>query len=425
MSMPDIVVVGGGVAGLVCALGLSQKYRVTLVEALPRLGGHSNTQTVTVDNQEIAVDTGFIVYNTHNYPHLVGLLNYLGAPSYASNMSFSASLLGGDIEYASHNMIGHVSNLTSRDHWRMLFDIRRFFNDAEAIARTHDESISMAKFLAVQNYSSAFIERHIIPMASAIWSTPPSAMLDFPACHFMSFFANHRLLQVRNRPIWRTITGGSQTYVCLLIQKLVQNGVKFIHQAASRIERIDQHWHITAGVHHLVTHHVVSAMPAHQLQAVLLKPAEWLRQALMHFEYQSNDTFLHTDVALAPVRKRLWSSWNFMSRGHTLSEQNACVTYHMNQLQQLGTSQPIFVTLNPIRPIDEGAILWRGRYEHPVYRRATFQAQREIRQHHGHDGLWLCGSYMGFGFHEDAIRTAVDVATALNAPPPFSAVIQS
>lgn len=411
MNKMKIAVIGSGIAGLSAAWLLSRRHQVTLYEAADRLGGHANTATVSTPDGNVAVDTGFIVYNEHNYPNLAALFAHLGVATEPTEMGFAFSLGGGAYEYSgsgASGFFGQKRNFASLRHWQLLLDIRRFFTTANA-ARICD-GMTLGDFLSSEGYGAGFVDDHILPMGAAIWSTDSSRMLEFPARSFIDFYANHGMLQFANRPQWRTVTGGSRNYVGRII---ADSGVEVV--TGSPVKRLVRHpayVHVTdrRGVSRPFDHAVV-ASHADQALALLDQPDDNERALLSSICYQDNRAVLHRDKRWMPRRKHLWSSWNFLKRGD--QDGGLCVTYWMNRLQTLPTSTNLFVTLNPDRSIHAKAIDAEFEYRHPVFDAAAMSAQRRLWSMQGKQRTWFCGSYFGYGFHEDGIQSGLAVAEEL------------
>lgn len=410
----SVAVVGSGIAGLAAAWPLQNRHSVTLYEKDDRLGGHCNTVDVRDEaGNRLAIDTGFIVYNEINYPNLVALFQHLGVPTHPSEMSFAVSLGGGRLEYAGTDLKGLFAqprNLLRPRFWAMLRDIMRFYRAAPALLQgPAEETLSLGRYLEAGGYSRAFVDDHLLPMGAAIWSSTVEDMRAYPAASFVRFFASHGLLQLAGRPLWRTVTGGSRTYVARLAAALEgsmrqacpvrairrqPDGV-LVEDASGRIARFDQ---------------IVIAAHADQALALLADPSVEERQLLGSFRYARNLALLHTDAALMPRRRRAWASWNYIGD----SERSAlCVTYWMNRLQGLATGDDFFVTLNPVRAPRADSVIASFRYEHPGYDAAAIAAQARLWTLQGARRTWFCGAYFGAGFHEDALQSGLAVAEAL------------
>jgi hypothetical protein len=410
----NIAVVGSGISGLSAAWLLSRSHDVTLYEAEDRLGGHSNTVDCGVGGVPVAVDTGFIVYNEATYPNLTALFDLLGVPTADASMGFSVSLAGGRSEYSGNSalkMLGNARNLADLDHWRMLRDLVRFFRSAGSRAKSLGDRVTLGQFAAAEGYSQAFVERHLLPMAGAIWSSAPRQMLDYPARPFLTFFDNHGLLKFVDRPQWRTVVGGSRAYVAKLVADssakiLPGSAVKSISRAPGRITVC------TATGARRDFDHVVIATHADQALGMLTEPTAGERRCLAPFTYARNRAVLHRDETLMPRRRRLWSSWNYLSVKNG-TESGCTVTYWMNSLQPLGTPTNFFVTLNPQSEPAAGTIEREFQYEHPIFTPETARMQRELWSLQGQRNTWFCGAYFGAGFHEDGLQAGLAVGEQL------------
>ncbi|MDA7947068.1 MAG: FAD-dependent oxidoreductase [Hyphomicrobiaceae bacterium] len=414
MTRLNIAVIGSGISGLSAAWLLSQRHRVTLYEADDRLGGHANTVDVETPEGQIPVDTGFIVYNEQNYPNLTALFRHLGVATEPTEMSFALSLDNGDYEYAGSGFTGFFGqrrNLINPAHWRLLRDVSRFFRTAPDRIADLPPGTTLGDFLSHEDYSDEFVENHIMPMGAAIWSTPMASMLGFPARSFINFYANHGMLQFRERPAWRTVTGGSRTYVDRLID---DGGFEVTHGTTiERVVRHDRYVHIVdaRGVMRPFDH-VVIAAHADQALKMIDEPHALEARHLGQFDYEPNRAVLHTDRRWMPQRKRLWSSWNYLKNG-TGHEQRLSLSYWMNRLQNLKTKTNLFVTLNPTDEIHPKAVIERFNYTHPIFNAAAIIAQKQLWNIQGLRRTWFCGSYFGYGFHEDGLQSGLAVAEQL------------
>ncbi len=407
-----IAVVGTGIAGLSAAWLLSQSHEVTVFEAGDHVGGHSNTVDVALHGRAIAVDTGFIVYNEPAYPNLTALFAHLGVATKPTEMSFSVSLDGGALEYAGNNLstlFAQKKNLFSARFWSMLRDLRRFYAEAPRDLPKMGEA-TLGAYLDANGYGAPFREDHLYPMAAAIWSIPARQVAAYPAAAFVRFCDNHGLLQITGRPIWRTVEGGSRSYVKVLtapfaeriemtpVRRILreEDGAR-LYDAQGEIGRFD---------------HVVVAAHADDALALLGDASDDERRILGCFPYSRNETFLHSDPALMPKRRPVWSSWNYLAARGSM-EGGLSVTYWMNRLQGLPPQTPLFVTLNPIAPPRADLILKRLVYEHPIFDRRAIAAQRELWSLQGVRRTWFCGAYFGSGFHEDGLQAGLAVAEQL------------
>ncbi len=417
MSYPPlrIGVIGTGVSGLSAAWLLSKRHRVTLFEGEPRPGGHCNTLRVEAPEGPRDIDTGFIVYNTQSYPNLMAWFDHLGVAWAATSMSFAVSLNDSRIEYASHapfGLLGAKRNLLRGSHWRMLRDVARFFRVArEDLAAQSLGTMPLGTYLSQRGFGRGFVDHHILPMACAIWSTPEEHVLDFPAAAFIRFFANHGLLQAFNRPGWRTVEGGSRTYVDKVLADF--RGELRLGARVTRVTRSEDGVAVVdgQGSRHKFDHVVIAAHADDALSMLADADAEE-RRLLGAFQYADNTAVLHTDRAMMPHRRRLWASWNYIS-GKGEGAQGLCVSYWMNSLQPLRTKQDYFVTLNPVDEIAERDRLATISYKHPMFNGAAMAAQPELWSLQGRRRTWFCGSYFGYGFHEDGLQSGLAVAEQL------------
>ncbi len=410
----SIAVIGSGIAGLSAAWLLHRRHRVTVFERSSRIGGHANTVFVPMKGQRYPVDTGFMVYNELNYPNLVALFDCLGAPTQPSDMSFSVSARGGRLEYSSdlpNGLFGQRRNVVQPAFWRMLADIRRFYRTAPADWRAGRLSgLSLGEYLSAGLYSSHFVDDHLLPMGAAIWSASADDMQRYPAESFVRFFDSHGLLKLSNRPRWRTVTGGSRVYLDRLTASF--NGSIRCNSDIRRVERGPHGVEVIDVTGQRQTFDdVVLGVHADEALAMLGDATTAERDLLGAIRYSSNATYLHSDTGLMP-RRRVWASWNYMA-GPSSSAAAPQVSYWLNRLQGLKTPHPLFVTLNPHRRPATKQTFASFNYHHPVYDSAALAAQRGLWRLQGQRNTWFCGSYFGFGFHEDALQSGLAVAEAL------------
>jgi predicted NAD/FAD-binding protein len=419
-----VAVIGGGAAGLTAAWALSKHHDVTLYEAEKRLGGHANTIDIECDGATIPVDTGFIVYNETNYPQFVRLLAALEVPTQPSVMTFSVSVDKPDLEYAGNarGLFCQPGNARRPAFWRLLGDIRRFNHDALAFLNGEEVSadLTLGKFLERQGYGPQLATLYLLPMGAAIWSSSISGMRDFPARCIFRFFANHGLLRLRKRPRWRTVTGGSRSYVERL--RLDMSAHIRTGSTVLAVNRLPSGVRLAAtGGSWSSYDHVVFATHADDTLRLLGADATAAeRRILGAFRYQANRAVLHRDVALMPRRRGAWSSWNYLAKGQA-DDAKVAVTYWMNRLQNLHTKSPILVTLNPIDDPAPQSVLHELTYMHPQFDYAALAAQGSLPAVQGARRSWFCGAYCGNGFHEDAIQSGLAIAAALGAPAPWYA----
>lgn len=410
-SGQSIAVVGSGISGLGAAWLLSQRHHVTVFEQDAHAGGHSNTALVPMRGRAVAVDTGFIVYNTASYPNLIALFDRLEVPTAPTSMGFAVSLDGGRYEYSGNgvaSLFGQPANLLRPDHWRMIADTLRFFRQARsALSGADDSGETLGAYLARAGYSQAFISRHILPMAAAIWSTPSALVMEFPLAAFVRFFDNHGLLQVANRPQWRTVVGGSREYVRRLLAAM-GGRVRLGTPVSSIIRGSNNVSIVHAGGRETFDACVIAA---HADQALgLLGDADDRERALLGaFRYTPNRAVLHSDPTFMPRRRRLWSAWNYLGADRP-ADTGLSLTYWMNTLQPLGDADDLFVTLNPQRAIASGREIAAFDYAHPLFDARAMQAQRELWRLQGQRRTWFCGSYFGYGFHEDGLQSGLAAA---------------
>jgi len=407
-----IAVIGSGIAGLASSWLLSRKHDVTLYEGNDYLGGHTHTHEIELAGRKLAVDTGFIVFNQDNYPLLSKLFAEHGVESQPTTMSFAVRNERSGLEYNASDFGGMFCqrrNLVSPRFLRMLRDISRFYRDAPALLDGNGEGPTLGDYLEQGGYSAGFRDDHIVPMASALWSSPSIQVLHFPARHLLQFMANHRMLQASGRPQWRVVKGGSQRYVRALrsrwrVRERTGCAATAVHREPGGV-RIDS----AAGNEHF-DQAVLACHSDHALS--LLKDArERERDILGAITWQANDTVLHTDASVLPKRRRAWAAWNALVPAEPSGQ--CTVSYCMNLLQSLDAPEPIVVSLNATARIAPERILRRMRYEHPVYTHAAVRAQSRKHEIQGVDRTWFAGAYWGWGFHEDGMRSAVDVASGL------------
>ncbi|HUN77819.1 MAG TPA: FAD-dependent oxidoreductase [Solirubrobacteraceae bacterium] len=405
-----IAIVGAGVSGLVCAHLLHRDHELVVFEASDRAGGHANTVHVETDIGAYDLDTGFVVFNDRNYPGLERLLGELGVATQRSQMSFGVSD-GADFEYngASPNgLFATRGNLVAPAFHRMLADLIRFNRDARRLLAC-EEDPPLGDWLSRRRYSRMFVERLIVPQASAVWSADPARMWSFPARFMVGFFESHGMLGFRDRPRWRTITGGSRSYVQALIRPWRER--LRLSTPVTEVARHPSHVTVSArGCEPERFDAVVIATHSDQALALLADPGERERELLGAIPYQQNEVVLHADRSLLPRRRRAWASWNF----HLGDSPGRCaVTYHLNRLQSLRADREFCVTLNRTEAIDPEKIICRTRYAHPVYTPAGVAAQARHGEISGRNRTHYCGAYWGWGFHEDGLRSARRVVSEL------------
>lgn len=409
-----IAIVGSGISGLVAAHLLHRRHEITLFEAAPRLGGHTNTIQVETDSGAHCVDTGFIVFNDRNYPNFERLLAELEVATQPSQMSFSVADEQGEFEYATtpRGLFARRSHLIDPSFLGMLRDWRRFNREAQALIGTNGTSPSLGAWLEERGFSRHFVDRLIVPQVSAVWSADPEQMWSFPAGFLAEFFDNHGMYSTRNRPRWRTVAGGSARYV-EAISAPWRDRVR-LGTPVRRLERLPDRVRIEAeGCESEDFDRVVIATHSNQALALLADPSEAESEILGAIPYQRNEAVLHTDTSLLPRRRTAWSSWNFH-----LPERPAgrtTVTYWMNNLQRLEADREFLVTLNRSERIDPEKAIRRIAYEHPVYTPEGVHAQAKHEEISGVRRTHYCGAYWGWGFHEDGVRSAIRACLPLLA----------
>lgn len=419
---PRVAVIGSGIAGLGAAWLLSRSRQVTLYEREARPGGHANTVIVPGGEgyEPVAVDTGFIVYNDATYPNLIRLFDMIGVATVASEMSFSVSIDGGRLEYAGNtlaSLFAQKSNLLRPSFYRMIRDILRFYREAPALLTDATAGqVTIGDYLRQRGYGPRFARDHLMPMAAAIWSAPVGEVMGFPAQSFVRFCENHGLIRLANRPQWRTLAGGSRTYVDRLIAAVAgelrlgrpavaiirdEAGVT-VRDGAGASERFDQ---------------VVVACHADQALALLADADGAERRVLGAFRFQPNRAVLHRDAALMPRRKAAWSSWNYLARGSADPADRVSVTYWMNRLQPIDPRRPLFLTLNPLLPPQDASVIAEFSYDHPIMDASAIAAQPLIGTLQGRRRTWFVGAWTGYGFHEDGLSSGLAAAEDLGGVP--------
>lgn len=418
-----IAVVGSGIAGMSCAWLLSQGHDVTLFEADDRIGGHSHTQIAPTNDGGVAVDTGFIVFNPRTYPNLCALFENLGVATLDTEMTFAVSLDSGRLEYSGTDLGGIFAqkrNLVSPRYWSMLKDLSKFYRRApKDLSTLGDETLGA--YLDRLGCGTPFREDHLYPMAAAIWSSDVGDIPNFPAASFIRFCENHGLLKFSDRPTWRTVKGGSREYVA----KITAPYADAIRRncPVRSIRRDERGVTLTSDRGEERFDDVVIATHADQALALLADADADERRLLGAIHYRRNHAVLHSDPALMPLRKRVWSSWNYASaRGGAARKGCAkdraggpalSVTYWMNRLQHISDETPLFVTLNPVVEPDPALVHARMDYEHPLLDITAVDAQRQLWSLQGRRRAWFCGAHFGAGFHEDGLQSGLAVAEQL------------
>lgn len=415
-----IAIVGSGIAGLSAAWLLAGQHDVVLYEANDYAGGHSNTIDVSLDGISHPVDTGFLVHNDRTYPNLIKLLPMLGVETPASEMTFSVSLPGVNLEWAGADLttlFAQPLNLVRPAFWRMVMDILRFNRESgQLLDQARTTGVTLGQLLNNGHYSKEFRDWYLYPMGAAIWSSPLKSMDDFPAETFLQFCLNHGLLQVLDRPQWKTIKNGSREYVNAMLRALpdirLSTPVLGVRRTASGVV-------ITTAKNTEHFDQVIMACHTDQSLAMLqdAHPAE--REVLEAIRYQPNVAWLHTDTRLMPKRRHTWSAWNYYSKGTPDAASPVAVTYWLSKLQGLPFKTDVFVTLNPPEDPQSDKVLRRLDYAHPLLDQAAYKAQQKLPGIQGMDRVFFCGAWAGYGFHEDGLKSGIAVARLLGATIPW------
>jgi len=427
----SIAIIGSGITGLSASWLLHDKYEITLFEKNEYLGGHTHTHDVeeNENEKELAIDSGFIVYNEKNYPNLVGLFNELDVKTQATDMSFAFSMNQGELEYAGSGLKGMFAqrgNLVSIKHWRLIQEIIRFNKAAHAelptLEKDKSSELSLGDFLKQHKFSDDLQQNYLLPMGAAIWSCPVEIMNSFPAHSFLRFFANHGLIDLQNRPQWRSVIGGSREYIRKMMPTLeTEISIKGGAQSVRRhVQNDNGAVEVISDGKSFHFDQVIFACHADEALKLLEQPSEAEQEILSCFNYQENITYLHTDESLMPKRKNAWCSWNYLaqsgnshlSTGDTIGNK-VTATYWMNSLQKIEAEKNYLVTLNPYQQVDQEKVIKKMTYHHPVFHRDAIYAQSRLSELQGENNSWFCGSYTGYGFHEDALSSSVAVCEKL------------
>jgi len=414
--MKKIAIIGSGISGLGAAYLLKDKYDLTLYEKNSYFGGHARTLAV---KDQLPIDTGFIVFNKNTYPNLIGLFKELNIPFVKSDMSFGVSINQGELEYGSkkaHALFAQKRNLLSSRFWRLLFDIVRFNRvSKKRLAKKNISSgLSLRDYLKEISVSQWFCEYYLVAMGAAIWSTPLEKMYDFPALTFLQFFENHGLLNILQPIQWYTIDGGSRIYVNKILACLEKSGVVF-KGAAKKVVRSDHIEILDENDERTNFDNVIFATHSDQALALLDQPTDEEKTILSEISYQKNLAVLHQDSRLMPKRKAAWSSWAYIAN----KKNEISLSYWMNSLQPLATNENYFVTLNPtIKPMQH-LIIDEYFFEHPVFNQAAIKAQEKLITLQGCLNTYYCGAYHRYGFHEDGLWSATNVANMLGVTTPW------
>ena len=410
-----IAVIGSGISGLSAAYFLSKKHKVDLFEKDDHFGGHSYTIDAEYEkNKKISVDVGFIVFNYQTYPNLINFFKENKIDIEKSNMSFSVSVKDTSIEYCGNGLNGifaNKNNLFNIKFLKMFFDIVNFYKKSSNL-KNLDTKETLGNYLKKQNLSKFFIDYHLIPMVSAIWSMPPHESRTMPLKFFLNFFQNHGLFKLKNRPQWYTVKNRSRTYVNKILRKI--SGEYYKNYKINKIKRESDNVKIYYGDRSEFFDYekIVLAIHADDALSLIDNPTKEENEILSTFNYKKNIAVLHTDENVMPKNKKVWSSWN--SKIDSKNTANNSVTYWLNLLQNLNIKKNIFLTLNPFFKIDERKIIKKIDFTHPYYDQETLVNQKKLSLIQNKRNILFCGSYFGYGFHEDGIKSSLEMMKYIN-----------
>ena len=400
-----LAVIGSGISGLSAAYHFSKNHKVDLFEQDDHFGGHSLTYDIKEVDKVVPVDLGFIVFNEQTYPNLISFFRELEVPFEKSNMSFSVSVKNSSVEYGGSGLnaiFANKKNLLNLKFLKMINEIISFYKKAPSLLNHNLSEDTLGNYLEKSKLSKYFIEYHIIPMVAAIWSMPFEKAKDMPLKLFLNFFINHGLFKLKNRPQWYTVTNRSRAYVNKVLEKI--SGEVFKNYKVSKILRSENNVRISIGNEYLDYDHVILASHADQSLKILEEPTSEEDKILKRFSYVSNKAYLHIDENLMPLRKSAWSSWNSITK-----DNRTCITYWLNKLQNLKTSKNYFLTLNPVEQINNNKILKKIDFTHPYFNKENVKLQEDLHKLQGKKRTWFCGSYFGYGFHEDGLKSSIEL----------------
>ena len=410
-----IAVIGSGISGLSAAYFLSKRHKVDLFEKDDHFGGHSYTVDVEYEkNKKISVDVGFIVFNHQTYPNLINFFKENEIEIEKSNMSFSVSVKDTSIEYCGNGLNGifaNKKNLFNIKFLKMFLDIMSFYKKSSNL-KNLDTKETLGNYLKKQNLSKFFIDYHLIPMVSAIWSMPPQESSTMPLKFFLNFFQNHGLFKLKNRPQWYTVKNRSRTYVNKILSKI--SGEYYKNYKINKIKRETNSIKIYYGDHSEFFDYekIVLAIHADDALSLIDNPLKGENEILSNFNYKKNIAILHTDENVMPKNKKIWSSWNSKVDSKNINKNS--VTYWLNLLQNLNINKNLFLTLNPFIKIDEKKIIKKINFTHPYYNQETLVNQKKLNLIQNKKNILFCGSYFGFGFHEDGIKSSIEMVKHIN-----------
>ena len=411
-----IAIIGSGISGMAASWLLNKEHEIDLYEKNNYIGGHSNTAKVNYNGKEIAVDCGFIVFNHQTYPNLKALFDLLGVVTKPSHMSFSASIDGGKIEYCGESLATVFCQKKNIFNWQFLLmikDILKFNKNAAKIIES-DKNPTLEHFIDELKMGKYFRKFYLLPMAAAIWSCPLDVIKNYPAKSLIRFFLNHGLLTVSNQPQWYTVEGGSKEYIKLLCQNF-KNRI-FLNSKIEKIKKLSDGKIEVAGK---IYDKVVLACHSNQALLMINDFNNEAKDLLKKIRYQKNSAILHCDENLMPKNKKAWASWNYLKSCKDQKNQGLALSYWMNLLQGIDKNYPLFVTLNSNNKIDPKKIFAEFEYEHPIFDSEAIKAQVEFDKIQGVENLYFCGAYLRYGFHEDGLLSAINVAKKLGIEVPW------
>ena len=409
-----VAVIGSGISGLSAAHYLSKDFKVDLFEKNDHFGGHSHTLDINVENNIIPVDIGFIVFNFQTYPNFINFLNDNNVEIEKSNMSFSVSVKGTNIEYCGKGILGIFSNkknLLNFNFFKMFFEIIKFYKKSNNL-KNIDENLKLDDFLKSEGMSEYFINYHIVPMVSAIWSMPPYEAKQMPLTFFLKFFQNHGLFNLKKRPQWYTIKNRSRTYVNKILKTI--SGEYYKNYQINKISRHPNGAQVFYGGENEFFNYdkVVIATHADEALSLISEPTKDEKDILSNFKYKKNYAIIHTDETVMPKNKKAWSSWN--SSVNKDNNSQTSITYWLNLLQNLNTKKNIFLSLNPFYKIEKNKIIKEINFTHPYYDKAALDNQKRLKYIQNINNTLYCGSYFGYGFHEDGIKSSIEIIKYFN-----------
>ena len=413
-----IAIIGSGISGLGAAYLLNKDHDITLYEKNCYIGGHARTINIDIGGKNVPVDTGFIVFNKRNYPNLTGLFNHLDVDINKSDMSFGISINNGYLEYGTRrifDLFAQKSNLIRFSFWNMLKDILKFNKYA---ANYIDSDLTLGEVIKELKLSNWFKDYYLLAMGASIWSTPSSGMLDFPASSFIRFFDNHGLLTVNDQPQWYTVKGGSKEYVSKIIEPFKTN-IKLNTSICKVIRNDDGVEIIEEEGNSVIYDQIIIATHSDQAISMIENPTKEEKEIIGSIKYQPNEMILHSDISFMQKRKNAWSSWVYLSEEMEDNSNNVSLSYWMNNLQNIDTNKDIIITLNPKRKPDIDKIYDTYVFHHPVFDINAIKAQKRLNEIQGKNNIWFAGAWQRYGFHEDGLLSAVNIAEKMGVNIPW------